>query len=90
MSAILISLYLFLSHILIGVHGNYELGSVHYREVLFSIGNVDFVLGYYGHIKLAYFAELKENFFFPVNLSEMSQSLTTDPHSLVFSLIIFV
>ena len=87
-SAILISLYLFLSHILIGVHGNYELGSVHYREVLFSIGNVDFVLGYYGHMKLAYFAELKENFFFPVSLSEISQSLTFDPHSLVFSLII--
>ena len=88
MSAILISLYLFLSHILIGVHGNYELGSTHYRELLFSIGNVDFVLGNYGHMKLAYFAELKENFFFPVNLSEISQSLTTDPHSLIFSLII--
>jgi len=88
MSVILISLYLFLSHILIGVHGNYELGSAHYREVLFSIGNVDFVLGNYGHMKLAYFAELKENFFFPVSLSEISQSITTDPHSLVFSLII--
>jgi hypothetical protein len=88
MSAILISLYLFFSHILIGVHGNYELGSIHYREVLFSIGNVDFVLGHHGHMKLTYFAELKENFFFPVSLSEMSQSLTMDPHSLVFSLII--
>ena len=88
MSAILISLYLFLSHIQIGLHGNYELGSIHYREILFSIGNVDFVLGNYGHMKLAYFAELKENFFFPVSLSGISQSLTTDPHSLVFSLII--
>jgi hypothetical protein len=39
-------------------------------------------------MKLAYFAELKENFFFPVSLSETSQSLTMDPHSLVFSLII--
>ena len=88
MSAILISLYLFLSHIQIGVHGNYELGSIHYREILFSIGNVDFVLGNYGHMKLAYFAELKENFFFPVSLSEISQSLKMDPHSLVFTLII--
>ncbi len=87
-SSILISLYLFLSHILIGLHGNYELGSMHYREILFSIGNVDFVLGNYGHMKLAYFAELKENFFFPVNLSEISQSLNMDPHSLVFTLII--
>ena len=87
-SAILISLYLFLSHIQIGVHGNYELGSIHYREILFSIGNVDFILGNYGHMKLAYFAELKENFFFPVSLSEISQSLKMDPHSLVFTLII--
>jgi len=87
-SAILISLYLLLSHILIGIHGNYELGSVHYREVLFSIGNIDFVLGNYGYMKSAYFVVLKENFFFPVSLSEISQSLSTDPHSLVFSLII--
>ena len=78
-SAILISLYLFLSHILIGVHGNYELGSVFYREVLFSIGNVDFILSYHGHMKLAYFAELKEHFFFPISLSEISQSLTIGP-----------
>ncbi len=87
-SAILISLYLFLSHIQIGVHGNYELGSIHYREILFSIGNVDFILGNYGYMKLAYFAELKENVFFPVSLSEISQSLKMDPHSLVFTLII--
>ena len=39
-------------------------------------------------MKLAYFAELKENFFFPVSLSEISQSLKMDPHSLVFTLII--
>jgi len=87
-SVILISLYLLLSHILIVVDGNYELGSIHYRELLFSIGNIDFILGNYGYMKLVYFAELKENFFFPVSLSGISQSLAMDPHSLVVSLVI--
>ena len=51
-SAILITLYLLFSHILIGLHGNYEQGSSHYRELLFSIGNIDFILGNYGYMKL--------------------------------------
>jgi len=87
-SALLIALYLLFTHILIGLHGNYELGSSHYRELLFSIGNIDFILGNYGYMKLAYFSELKENFFFPVNLTEIVQSLASDPHSLIYSLII--
>ena len=87
-SSIFIALYLLFSHILIGLHGNYELGTSHYRELLFSIGNIDFILGNYGYMKLAYFAELKENFFFPVNLKEITQSVAADPHSLFYSLII--
>ena len=87
-SALLITLYLLFTHILIGLHGNYELGSSHYRELLFSIGNIDFILGNYGYMKLAYFLELKENLFFPVNLTEISLSLAADPHSLIYSLII--
>jgi hypothetical protein len=87
-SALLITLYLLFTHILIGLHGNYELGSSHYRELLFSIGNIDFILGNYGYMKMAYFLELKENLFFPVNLTEISLSLAADPHSLIYSLII--
>ena len=87
-SALLIALYLLFTHIPIGLHGNYELGSSHYRELLFSIGNIDFILGNYGYMKLNYFAELKENLFFPVNLTEITQSLSYEPHSLIYSLII--
>jgi hypothetical protein len=87
-SLIFIVLYLLFTHIIVGLHGNYELGSSHYRELLFSIGNIDFILGNYGYMKLAYFAELRENLFFPVNLKEVTQSIGADPHSLFYSLII--
>ena len=85
---IFIALYLLFTHIIVGLPGTYELGTSHYRELLFSIGNIDFILGNYGHMKLAYFAELRESLFFPVNLKEVTQSIGTDPHSLFYSLII--
>ena len=85
---LLIALYLFASHIVIAFHGNYELGTLHYRELLFSIGNVDFVLNNYAHLKTAYFLELKENFFLPLNLINVTQAMNGDPHSLIYSLII--
>ncbi|MDP7195454.1 MAG: hypothetical protein QF864_04585, partial [SAR202 cluster bacterium] len=68
LNIILIALYLLASHILIAFHDSYELGSTHYREVLFSIGDIDFVLGTYGYLKAAWFIELKNNFFLPVDL----------------------
>ena len=88
LNIILITLYLFASHIVISFHDSYELGSSHYRELLFSIGDIDFILGNYGYLKIAYFIELSNNFFFPVSLSEITRSITWDPHSLIFSLII--
>lgn len=87
-SLIFIVLYLLFTHIIVGLHGNYELGTSHYRELLFSISNIDFILGNYGYMKLAYFIELRENLFFPVNLKEVAQSIGADPHSLFYSLII--
>ena len=88
LNVILIVLYLLASHIVIAFHDSYELGSTHYRELLFSIGNIDFVLGNYGYLKAAYFIELKNNFFLPVSMSEITRSIIWDPHSLIFSLII--
>ena len=87
LNIILIALYLLASHIVIAFHDSYELGSVHYRELLFSIGDIDFVLGSYGYLKAAYFIELKNNFFLPVDLREFQQTLNADPHSLIYSLI---
>ena len=88
LNIILIALYLLASHIVIAFHDSYELGSVHYRELLFSIGDIDFVLGSYGYLKAAYFIELKNNFFLPVDLREFQQTLgsVSDPHFLIYTL----
>jgi hypothetical protein len=85
---LLIILYLFASHIVVAFHDSYELNSMHYRELLFSVGNIDFFLGFYGYIKVDYFMELKDNYFLPVNLIDITQTLKADPHSLIHSLII--
>ena len=89
LNIILIVLYLLASHIVIALHGSYELGSTHYRELLFSVGDVAFVLGNYGYLKAAYFIELKNNFFLPVDLREFQQTLgpVSDPHFLIYTLI---
>tara|TARA_B100001013_G_C24600923_1_gene438829 strand:+ start:160 stop:1416 length:1257 start_codon:yes stop_codon:yes gene_type:complete len=89
LNIVLIGLYLFASHILIAFHDSYELGSVHYRELLFSIGDIDFILGSYGYLKAAYFIELRNNFFLPIDLREFQQTLgsISDPHFLIYTLI---
>ena len=89
LNIMLIAMYLFASHIVIAFHDSYELGSLHYRELLFSIGDVDFILGSYGYLKVAYFIELKNNFFLPVDLREFQQTLgpISDPHFLIYTLI---
>ena len=83
-----IAAYLFLSHIVISFNESHELGTVHYRELLFSIGRIDVILGYLGHLKEIYFIELLNNFFLPVNLKDVSQALGYDPHCLIYSLVI--
>jgi hypothetical protein len=89
LNIILIVLYLLASHIVIAFHDSYELGSIHYRALLFSVGDIDFVLGSYGYLKAAYFIELKNNFFLPVDLRAFQQTLgsVSDPHFLIYTLI---
>ena len=88
MIIILVALYLFACHIVISLHGNYELGDTHYRKLLFSVGGIDFILNNYGYMKAAYFIELKDNFFLPANLKDLAHTVNADPHSLIYSLII--
>ena len=83
-----IAAYLLLSHIVISFNESYELGTVHYRELLFSVGRMDVILGYYGYLKEIYFIELLNNFFLPVSLKDMSLTLAYDPHFLIYSLMI--
>ena len=85
---ILVALYLFAAHIVISFDGDYELGTRHYNELLFSVVGIDFIQGVYGYIKVAYFFELKDNFFLPANLKDITQIVDFDPHNLIFSLII--
>ena len=80
--------YLFLSHIVISFNESYEVGTVHYRELLFSIGRMDVILGYHGHLKEIYFIELLNKFFLPVNLKDISQTLGYAPQCLIYSLMI--
>ena len=80
--------YLFLSHFVISFNESYELGTVHYRELLFSMGRMDVILGYHGHLKEIYFIELLNNFFLPVNSKDITLTLGYDPHSLIYSLMI--
>ncbi len=89
LNIILIGLYLFASHIVIAFQDSYEIGSIHYRELLFSIGGIDFILGNYGFLKVAYFIEFKNNFFLPVDLGEFQQTLNriSDPHFSIYTLI---
>jgi len=85
---ILVTLYLFAAHIVISFDGDYELGTRHYNELLFSVVGIDFIQGVYGYIKVAYFFELKDNFFLPTNLKAITQIVDFAPHNLIFSLII--
>ena len=79
---------MFLSHIVISFNGNSEFGTAHYRELLFSVGRMDIILGNYGHLKEIYFIELLNNFFLPVSLKDVSLALGYDPHCLIYSLMI--
>ncbi len=88
LNIILVALYLFASHIVISFHDSYELGSIHYREILFSVGGIDFILNNYGYMKVYFFVELKDHFFLSFNLKEITQTVNMKPHSLIYSLII--
>ena len=88
LNIILVALYLFATHIVISFHDSYELGSIHYREILFSVGGIDFILNNYGYMKVYFFVELKDHFFLSFNLKEITQTVNMKPHSLIYSLII--
>jgi hypothetical protein len=83
-----IAAYLFLSHIVFSFNESSELGTTHYRELLFSVGRMDVILGFHGHLKAIYFIELLNNFFLPVSLKDVSLALGYDPHCLIYSLMI--
>lgn len=84
----LVCSYLFLAHTVIAPSDSYEIGSIHYQQLLFSFFGFDFILGAYGYLKEVYFIALTENFFLPISLGDLTQALGYEPHFLFFSLII--
>ena len=80
--------YIFLSHVVIGLSGQYDFETSHYREMFFSVAGLDFIIGFYGYLKEAYFSFLIDNMFLPIGMNEIKDVLLSDPHCLIYSLII--
>ena len=85
---ILSASYLFLSHIMIAVPGTYDYPSLHFREKLFMIGNVDFVLGNYGAFKIFAVEAILSNNFMPIGLDLFVEIYGGRPHFMIGALII--
>ena len=80
--------YIFLSHIMIAYPGTYDYPSLHFREKLFTIGTVDFVLGNYGAFKLFTFEAILENNFMPIGLDAFVKFYSGRPHFMIGALVI--
>ena len=80
--------YLFLSHIMIAQSGSYEYPSLHFREKLFSIGSIDFILGNYGMFKLYSLEAISSSIFLPGGLLSFMNTYEGRPHFMLGGLII--
>jgi len=80
--------YLFLSHIMIALSGSYDYPSLHFREKLFSIGSIDFILGNYGMFKLYSLEAISSNIFLPGGLLSFVNTYEGRPHFMLGGLII--
>ena len=80
--------YIFFSHIVLAPSGTYILPSVHFRELLFSIGDLDFILGNYGIHKIFSFQAISSNLFFPFGLESFEKIYEGRPHFMLGNLII--
>ena len=80
--------YLFLSHIMIAASGTYDYPSLHFREKLFSIGSIDFILGSYGMFKVYSLEAIAANIFLPGGLENFVSTYGGRPHFMFGALII--
>tara|TARA_B100000767_G_C19771225_1_gene540142 strand:- start:2636 stop:3847 length:1212 start_codon:yes stop_codon:yes gene_type:complete len=80
--------YLFLSHIMIALSGAYDYPSLHFREKLFSIGSIDFILGNYGMFKLYSLEAISSNLFLPGGLLSFVNTYEGRPHFMLGGLMI--
>lgn len=85
---ILATSYIFLSHIMIAAPGTYDYPSLHFRELLFTLGSVDFILGNYGAFKLYALEAILSNNFMPIGLDVFVEVYGGRPHFMLGALII--
>lgn len=81
--------YIFLSHIIVASSGTYNYPSIHFREILFSIKEIDFILGNYGIHKLYSLEAVKDGLFIPIGLSNFELIYGARPHFMFGSLIVY-
>jgi hypothetical protein len=81
--------YIFLSHIIIATSGSYDYPSIHFREILFSIKEIDFILGNYGIYKLYSLEAAQDSLFIPLGLSNFELIYGSRPHFMIGSLIVY-
>tara|TARA_B000000475_G_scaffold229529_1_gene194676 strand:- start:222 stop:1430 length:1209 start_codon:yes stop_codon:yes gene_type:complete len=81
--------YIFLSHIIIATSGTYNYPSIHFREILFSIKKIDFILGNYGIYKLYSLEAIKNSLLIPLGLSNFELIYGARPHFMLGSLVVY-
>ena len=84
----LVICYVFLSHIVIAASGSYVYPSPHFREVLFSLGGLDFILGNYGAFKIYSIEAIVSSPFLPYGLNQFENTYDGRPHFMLGGLFI--
>lgn len=80
--------YIFLSHFIIAPSGSYDYPSAHFRKIIFSIQNIDLVLGNYGMYKLYVLDAIESHLLLPFGQSYFQEVYGGRPHFMLGGLII--
>lgn len=80
--------YIFLSHFIIAPSGSYDYPSIHFRKIIFSIQNIDLVLGNYGMYKLYVLDAIESHLLHPFGQSYFQEVYGGRPHFMLGGLIV--
>jgi len=80
--------YLFFSHVVLAFNGTYDYPSIHFREIIFSINNLDFILGNYGMFKLYSIDAISSHWLMPFGMENFEIIYGDRPHFMFGSILI--
>ena len=80
--------YLFFSHIVLAFNGTYDYPSIHFREIIFSINNLDFILGNYGMYKIYSIDAISSHWLIPFGMENFETIYGDRPHFMFASILI--